>query len=239
MKYCLRGILFLSAFSIINSTYANLAIAPTQMYLSEKVKQRSTTVVMEAEDITEAKKFEMFAYRWTQNQQGEDVLELDNDILINPKIFVIQPKSKQFVRVGFIQPLSKAELEQENTWRIVFKEIAPIAEQDALQFLFNISVPLFVGKQEEVKISAQTSYSNNNLVLKVQNNAKSHIQITSISILDRQKKSIATSNEMKYILSKHQQSFDMGQVRLGDLANYTLKLETDRNEKPIEIIMKE
>ena len=32
------------------------------------------------------------------------------------------------------------EMEQEKAWRIVFKELAPIAEQDSLQFLFNISV---------------------------------------------------------------------------------------------------
>ena len=238
MKQLLKNLLLISIF-FTSEVYANLVISPTQMYLSEKTRQRSTTVVLEAEDITAAKKFEMLAYKWTQNQQGEDVLELDNNILINPKVFVIQPESKQFVRVGFIQPLSKAEMEQEKAWRIVFKELAPIAEQDSLQFLFNISVPLFVGKQDSVKITAEHSYQNNHLMLMIKNNAQSHIQITSVTILDGQKNTVAEAREMKYLLGQHQYSFDMGQVKLGNIANYKLMLETDKNEKPIEITMKE
>ncbi len=58
------------------------------------------------------------------NAQGEDVLEPEQDILINPKNFVLQPNAQQVIRVGFSRPLSKEEMAQEKTWRIVFKEIA-------------------------------------------------------------------------------------------------------------------
>ena len=106
------------------------------MYLGDKARQRSATVVMEATDLTEPKSFEMSAYKWSQNAQGEDVLEPEQDILINPKNFVLQPNAQQVIRVGFSRPLSKEEMAQEKTWRIVFKEIAPVVEEDALRFLF-------------------------------------------------------------------------------------------------------
>ena len=120
----------------VEAVYANLVISPTQMYLGDKARQRSATVVMEATDLTEPKSFEMSAYKWSQNAQGEDVLEPEQDILINPKNFVLQPNAQQVIRVGFSRPLSKEEMAQEKTWRIVFKEIAPVVEEEALRFLF-------------------------------------------------------------------------------------------------------
>ena len=220
------------------TAYANLLISPTQMYLNEKGRQRSATVVMEAQNIASQKIFEMYAYKWIQNERGEDVLELDNNILLNPKNFVIKPNSKQIVRVGFSQPLNTMDLSQEKTWRIVFKEVESVSEENTLQFLFNISVPLFVGKQAPIEVLATSIYRDNRLFINIQNNAKSHLQINSIKIIDKHKKEVASSNEMKYLLLQQKYSFDMGNVKLGNIQDYTLKLITDKREQEIELKMK-
>ncbi len=133
------------------------------------ISKECTTVTLEAQDIETPKQFEMQAYKWTQNQQGEDVLELDSNILLNPKIFVIKPNTQQMVRVGFLQPLSKVDMEKERAWRIVFKEIPSAVEPNAVHFMFNISLPLFVGKQHEHSVNVQPSYIHDNLFLTVQN----------------------------------------------------------------------
>jgi len=240
MKRLLKIILFTSM-SWGSSSYANFSVAPTQMYLLDK--QRSTTVTLDAQDIETPKQFEMQAYKWTQNQQGEDVLEPDSNILLNPKIFVIKPNTQQMVRVGFLQPLSKVDMEKERAWRIVFKEIPSAVEPNAVQFMFNISLPLFVGKQHEHSVKVQPSYMHDNLFLTVQNNAPSHLQVRSIKILDNQKKVAASSDEMQYLLSSQQKKIDMGRVKLtGSIENYTVNLETDRQDaksKTIELKMKE
>jgi len=237
MKKLLKYVLVASCLCA-EAVYANLVISPTQMYLGDKARQRSATVVMEATDLTEPKSFEMSAYKWSQNAQGEDVLEPEQDILINPKNFVLQPNAQQVIRVGFSRPLSKEEMAQEKTWRIVFKEIAPVVEEDALQFLFTISVPLFVGKQDAIQVTATPRYQNDHLFLEIENHAASHVQISSISILNQQIQPIATTREMKYLLNQQKHSFDMGQIKLSDLKNYILKLETDKSEQAIELKMK-
>jgi fimbrial chaperone protein len=237
MKRLLKYMLVVSCLGV-EVVYANMVISPTQMYLGDKARQRSATVVMEATDLTEPKSFEMFAYKWSQNAQGEDVLEPEQDLLINPKNFVLQPKTQQIIRVGFSRPLTKEEMAQERIWRIIFKEIAPVVEEDTLQFLFTISVPLFVGKQDAINVTATPRYQNNRLFLEIENHAASHVQISSISILDQKRQAIATSSEMKYLLNQQKHSFDMGQIKLSDLKNYILKLETDKSEQAIELKMK-
>lgn len=223
---------------ICQTVYANFDISPTQMYLNDKKKQKSATIVMEAKDNTEQKIFEMFAYKWTQNEKGEDILEADPNILINPKNFMIKPNGKQIIRVGFGQPLNTMDLHKEKTWRILFKEIAPVREQDSLQFLFNISVPLFVGAQAPLNVVATPAYRNNRLFIDIQNNADSHVQITSLTLLDKHKKEIAHSSAMKYLLINQKYSFDMGEVNLGNIKDYKLKIETDKSEQPVELKMK-
>ena len=43
---------------------------------------------------------------------------------------------------------------------------------------------------------------------------------------------------MKYLLLQQKYSFDMGNVKLGNIQDYTLKLITDKSEQEIELKMK-
>ena len=92
-----------------------------------------------------AKIFEATAVRWTQNEKGEDVYTPDPDVLINPKNFVLQPDSRQLVRVGFSQPVGAMNLKEEGAWRVLFNEIPPVEQENSVSFLFTISLPLFTG----------------------------------------------------------------------------------------------
>ena len=214
---------------------AGLKISPIQLYISEKIKQRSATVTMTSSGIKEAKIFEVSAVKWSQNEKSEDILEPDPSILINPKNFVLQPETKQIVRVGFSQSLSAVVGPQEKTWRIVFSEVPSVSKETAVNFLFNISVPLFVGTQDPAKLDIHTWYNQNHLWMDIKNDSNSHIQIFKIKILDAQRKEIAESNEMKYLLHGQKYGFNFGNVKLGDLKQYTLKIETDKDEKPLEL----
>lgn len=211
--------------------YAGLKITPIQLYISDTKKQRSATVTMEYRDIETPKIFEVSAVKWTQNSKGEDVLEPDSSVIINPKNFVLQPNSKQIVRVGFVQPTSD---KNEETWRIVFNEVPPIVKQNAVSFLFNISLPLFVGKQDKIKLAIQPVFKGKQLTLNVKNDTNTHVQIKKITLVDDNKKEIAVSNDMKYLLKNQQKDFDFGEVKIENLNKYKLIIETDRNNFPME-----
>ncbi len=218
--------------------FAGLNFDPVQMYLKENSRQRSTTVTMISTEDPKERIFEMSAVKWTQNEKGEDVHVPDENILINPKNFVIKPNSKQIVRVGFAQPLTSDELKIEKTWRVIFKEVTPVVEQTGVTFLFNVSIPFFVGKQEPTDLAIQAKQVDKNLILNVKNNANSHVQITKLEIQDANKKEIAAIDEMKYLLKGQNQDFDMGSIKLGDLSQYKLMIFTDKSDLPLEMKIK-
>lgn len=211
--------------------YAGLKITPIQLYISDVKKQRSATVTLDYSESDQAKIFEVSAVKWGQNAEGEDVLEPDNSVVINPKNFVLQPNSKQIVRVGFTQMQAP---KKEETWRIIFNEIAPTVKESKVNFLFNISVPLFVGVQEKVKLNFNPIYNGSQLSLNVKNNTNTHVQIKKITILDDKKKEVAVTTDMKYLLNNQQQKFNFGEIKLGDFNKYKLIIETDRSELPME-----
>ncbi|AYO55604.1 fimbrial biogenesis chaperone [Acinetobacter wuhouensis] len=217
---------------------AGLDFDPVQMYLKENSRQRSATITLSSKDVPQEKIFEMSAMKWTQNDKGEDVLEPDHNILINPKNFVIKPESKQIVRVGFTQPLTSEDLQNEQTWRIFFKEVTPVVEQTGMTFLFNVSVPFFVGKQDKADLVVQAKQANKNLIINLKNNANSHIQISKLEILDANKKSVALKSEMKYLLKGQKHDFDLGTINLGDLSQYKLMIFTDKSDLPLEMKIK-
>jgi fimbrial chaperone protein len=211
--------------------YAGLKITPIQLYISDVKKQRSATVTLDYSESDQAKIFEVSAVKWGQNAEGEDVLEPDNSVVINPKNFVLQPNSKQIVRVGFTQMQAP---KKEETWRIIFNEIAPTVKESKVNFLFNISVPLFVGVQEKVKLNFNPVYNGSQLSLNVKNNTNTHVQIKKITILDDKKKEVAVTTDMKYLLNNQQQKFNFGEIKLGNFNKYKLIIETDRSELPME-----
>jgi len=68
----------------------------------------------------------------------------------------------------------------------------------------------------------------------VRNHTNTHVQIKKITIIDHNKKEIAVTTDMKYLLNNQQQNFNFGEIKLGDLKKYKLLIETDRSELPME-----
>ena len=227
-------VLLLLIFS--NLSFAGLQISPIQLYLDEKMNQRSVTVVIESKDIKTEKIFEMSAVKWTQDENGIDQYEnVGDDLIINPKNFVILPGKKQIVRIGFTQPIRAMNLTDEQTYRITFKEVAPVVKASTMNFLFNISLPLFLGKQDNVNIKITTQYSNNHLSLNIKNNALSHIQILKIIVVDNHGKKVLENNDMKYLLKGSNWVFNLGQINLSDLKRYKAIIETDKMKNGIPL----
>ncbi|SPL69971.1 fimbrial biogenesis chaperone [Acinetobacter stercoris] len=220
------------------SANAGLKFTPIQLYINEETRQRSATITLESTGITDSKIFEVSAVKWTRNEKGEDIFEKDNNILINPKNFVIKPESKQVVRIGFSQPIANMNLKNEQAWRVFFTEVAPVVDKNAVKFLFNVSVPLFVGKQDELKLNIQPDYKNNELFLNIKNNSNSHVQITKLTLLNEKKEEVVSKSDMRYMFSGEGYSFNMGNISSVDLQKYKLEVTTDKNSSPVEVEIK-
>lgn len=229
MKIFSSILLFLIGLQI---AWAGLSIEPIKLYIDKK-QQRSTTVTLTSSEAPDSKIFEASAVKWTQSDKGEELLEPVSDIIINPKNFILKPNSSQVVRIGFrVQPNIDAK---EGTWRIVFNEVKPVNQPaDSVAFLWNVSVPLFVGKQSALDLDIKPVISSGKTFLVIKNNANSHVQISKITIIDQNKKEVATSSQMKYLLAKKNYQFDFGNLNIKDWSKYKLLIVTDKQEKPLE-----
>ena len=133
--------------------HAGVSVSPVQLYILDTARQKSTTLTLESVDETEKRIFEVKAYVWTQDDNGKNVLTLDDSIIINPKNFILQPKKQQTIRIGFRRPIASVLTNnQEGTWRVIVDEIPQPAKETSVNFLVNFSLPLFVGKQEPLDV---------------------------------------------------------------------------------------
>lgn len=223
-------------FLSVEKLWADFGVTPTQLYISNK-QQRSTVVTLSLTEGGEKKTFEASAVKWSQNEKGEDVLVPDPSVIINPKNFVIKPNSEQVVRVGFSQ---LPNLDKEGSWRVIFREVPPALKSNTVQFMMNLSIPLFVGKQSPIDVKVTPKFDNTSLGLNVKNNADSHLQITEIKILDQKNKEIGVNYDRKYLLTKQENNFKFGQIKSSkDINSYKVLIKTDKSEKPLELQLKE
>lgn len=225
-------VFFVSSICYISGTQAGVSVDPVQMYILNKGKQKTTTVTFESKDELEKKIFEIKAFKWTQKDNGENVLEPDNSLIINPKNFILQPGGKQTIRVGFNRPLeSVLEGQQEGTWRIMIDEIPQAVKESSVNFLMSFNLPLFVGKQEDIQL--KFNIANNKLV--ATNLANSHIQISNLKIVDANKKDVFTSDTMNYLLAKKTMSYDLNTTKITNPNKYYVQIFTDKNDKMVEL----
>ena len=224
--------ILVSSMFYMSGTHAGVSVDPVQMYIQNPAKQRTTTLTLESKDETEKRIFEVKAFKWTQKDNGENVLEPDNSLIINPKNFILQPNGKQTIRVGFNRPIeSILSGQQEGTWRVIVDEIPQAVKESSVNFLVSFNLPLFVGKQEDVKLNFNVE--NNKLIVK--NNAKSHIQIANLKIVDANKKEVFKTETMNYLLANKSTSYDLNNTRISNPKNYYVQLFTDKNDKMVEL----
>lgn len=211
---------------------ADVAIDPVQLYILNDAKQKSTTLTLESINETEKKIFEVKAFKWDQNQNGEDVLEPEDALIINPRNFILQPNGKQVIRIGFNRPVESILAgKQEGTWRILVEEIPQAVKESSITFLLNFNLPLFIGKQDDVKL--KFNIENDKLI--VANKANSHIQIANLKIIDSHKKEIFKSDTLGYALANKSISYDLKGVKMPDPSKYYVRLQTDKSNKPVEL----
>lgn len=220
---------------LVSGVNAGVSVDPVQLYILSNTKQKTTNLVLDAKGETNKRVFEINAYKWTQDDQGENHLELDHSIIVNPKNFILQANTKQTLRVGFNRPIeSVITNNEEAAWRILIDEIPQATEQkneSIMNFLISFNLPLFVGKEE----NTQLQFSVENKKLKVKNLAKSHIQISNLSVVDANKKILFNSTEMKYILAGKTAYYALDSSQLNQTKNLIVQLNTDKSHKTIEL----
>lgn len=215
-NYKLSTMYFLFAV-LMQPVYAGVNISPVILEVDAENHVRSTTITLQNGVEDYPRNYELTAYKWTQNEQGEEQLEPSNELVMNPKTFNLATGEKQTIRIGFRQAIEKMNIQDEQSWRILFQEIPTPLTANGIQVSVDMSIPLFVTAKPNEKapnLGAEIVQNAGQISqLKIINQNDVHIKTMGITVVDTNEKTVAQYDSMKYILAHKSFAFDLGNIK--------------------------
>lgn len=160
-----------------------IAVNPIRLELDPGQRTGTLNVTNNA---SETKVLQVTAMHWKQ-VNGESVYEPATDLIATPVLFRLPPKSRQLVRVGFVNP--PAEIQTERSYRIYLTEVPENKGEDSqIRFLLRLGIPMFVPPiktQEQLnwELNRQT---NGDIQLTAENRGNRHVRLQGIQVSDEQ-----------------------------------------------------
>lgn len=211
--------------------HADLSIFPIKLFITGDNGQRTTTMNVISSNEEPLQSYEINVFRWTQDDQGHEVLTPDAELMVNPLSFMLEPNSKRIIRMGFKQPIASMQLQEEAAWRIIFTPLPDAQKAKGLKYAYSFNVPLFAGKDFKPAMSFQLAKNNKNQpVLLAKNSGTAHFQITGFKLQDVAGKDIFNSKELKYVLPHKQVSFDLNTLAVKPNSGLKLTVQTAGSE---------
>lgn len=227
----LSCLLVASIGAISAPAHADLSIFPIKLFITGDNGQRTTTMNVISSNEERPQSYEVNVFRWTQDDQGQDVLTPDAELMVNPLSFMLEPNSKRIIRMGFKQPIASMQLQEEAAWRIKFIPLPDAEKAKGLKYAYSFNVPLFAGTNFKPAMSFQLAKNNKNQpVLLAKNSGTAHFQITGFKLQNTAGKDIFTSQVLKYVLPHKQVSFDLNTLAVKPNAGLKLTVQTAGSE---------
>lgn len=125
----------------------SLSVAPLRIFLDARTKLAQLTVINQAEEKVTV---QVKGVAWSIDAEGKERYQPTKEILYFPRIFTLEPKGQQLIRIGYRGATSIA---REKTYRLFVEEL-PVATpggETALKFAIRFGVPIFVQPSDDVK----------------------------------------------------------------------------------------
>ncbi len=162
------------------ATAANFDIQPVRIDFNNKTKLSKLVI----KNVSQTDfPIQVRAYEWSQNEMGEDVYRVTQDIIVFPKIMTIAKGEERFIRLGTnVVPGSK-----EKAYRIYIEEMpSDTTPQEGanIRLYMKVGIPVFVAPiKTEDKVDIEgIGMSDGKIQLKVKNSGNSHFVITGINL---------------------------------------------------------
>lgn len=162
-------------------TASALGVSPTLLEISSS-NPIASIILTNERDIPITVQLE--TVRWEQYQEKEVYVPTE-DLIVTPKIFIIQPNSSQLVRMGFEKNIFK---KKELAYRLFAQEVFPKlrSKSNELKIALRLSVPVIVKPitpiQQEAKWHIE-ELRNNNIKISAHNTGNSVIFINLLQAL--------------------------------------------------------
>jgi fimbrial chaperone protein len=157
---------------------AQFDIAPVSLSLSDKTS--SGTLVLTNRS-SEALRFHVTVFSWSQRADGEMVLNPTNDIVFFPAMLTLNPKQSRQLRVGMKVKAGATE----KTYRLFVQELPPLVkskedEPNAVRVLTKMGLPIFIepsGRAKPVPAVSGLAVKGDALSFDIKNAGNAHMRV--------------------------------------------------------------
>jgi fimbrial chaperone protein len=154
-------------------------ITPTRLFIPKG--QTSASLVLRNEG-AEALRFQISAFGWSNDADGQIVLQPTGDVIFFPVLFAVEPGQTRRVRVAVT---SKA-IERELSYRLFIEQLPSRAEAQpaGVQMLMRASIPLFVQPPQLLARATldAAAMASGTLSFAVRNVGTVHVSITRVTV---------------------------------------------------------
>jgi fimbrial chaperone protein len=114
-------------------------ITPTRLFIA---RNQTSTSLMLRNDGGETLRFQVSAFAWSNDRDGQMVLNATNDVVFFPMLFSVEPGQSRRVRVA----VSERATERELSYRLFVEQLPSRAavQPAGVQMLMRASIPVFV-----------------------------------------------------------------------------------------------
>ncbi|MCX7856442.1 MAG: fimbria/pilus periplasmic chaperone [Deltaproteobacteria bacterium] len=210
-------------------------IYPVKIFLDSKnLTDKLTIKNVDTKDLS----IQIRVYSWEQDDNGNDIYEETNDIVIFPKIVQLKPSEEKVIRIG----CQKSTFEKEGTYRIMVEELPPIKSDikhgATVSILLRVSIPVFLSPYYK-KRSGNVEIAeiiDNKLVIAVSNTGNTHFIANEVKIrgLNKSGEEIISSRENGwYILPGKRKHFSFGidHIKARELSKVQVVVRSDEDFK--------
>lgn len=140
----------LAALVASNAFGAGLQVAPVSVALAQAERAAVLTI---SNTGTSPMNVQVRAYKWTQSEQDEYVLDATNDLIVSPPIMQLAPGAQQELRLIRTQPSSA----QEQQYRIIVDELPSptVALKKGINLMLRHNIPVFLNAEQNPSAQLQ------------------------------------------------------------------------------------
>ena len=151
---------------------------------------------------------------WRQ-EEGRDVLEETQDLIVSPPIFTVPVGGTQTIRVGLMRP---ADPTREVTYRLFLQEVPPppVAGEPGVAVALQLALPLFVQPVAKAspRLAWQARSSDDGAIeLSLANDGTAHVQVVDARLAGADGTVIAELSPRAYVLSGQSRSWRVKPLR--------------------------
>ena len=184
------------------------SVSPVRIQMT--ARDRATAITLTNEGDTELV-MQADIYLWKQKPDGQDDLQLSEDMILSPPILKLAPRTRQVVRLARLQPIPHNE---QQTYRLIVREIpeAQVTEGAVkLQIAMAFSLPVFISppsSKREVHCTAERGAIDGIRAL-CENQGNAYAQPVDFVLKGKDGIPLATKEAGGYVLPGIRRGFDL------------------------------